>query len=86
MPQLPGLVSFNDLSAQVYVLGVLLHTNSDNKAANNLSGNNDEHRNGHNFRLAQLHNNNRYDTIHGKYDGTVEPDGDSLVIDGKKAD
>ena len=27
----------------------------------------------------------RYDTIHGKYDGTVEPDGDSLVIDGKKA-
>ena len=34
----------------------------------------------------QLHNNDtRYDTIHGKYDGTVEPDGDSLVIDGKKA-
>ena len=27
----------------------------------------------------------RYDTIHGKYDGTVEVDGDSLVIDGTKA-
>ena len=27
----------------------------------------------------------RYDTIHGKYDGTVEVDGDSLVIDGQKA-
>ncbi|CAE7804221.1 GAPC1 [Symbiodinium sp. CCMP2592] len=26
----------------------------------------------------------RYDTIHGKYDGTVEVDGDSLVIDGTK--
>jgi glyceraldehyde 3-phosphate dehydrogenase len=26
----------------------------------------------------------KYDTIHGKYDGTVEVDGDSLVIDGKK--
>eukprot|EP00439_Symbiodinium_sp_Y106_P076489 s219_g15.t1 len=25
-----------------------------------------------------------YDTIHGKYDGTVEVDGDSLVIDGQK--
>ncbi|OLQ02865.1 Glyceraldehyde-3-phosphate dehydrogenase, chloroplastic [Symbiodinium microadriaticum] len=26
----------------------------------------------------------KYDTIHGKYDGTVEVDGDSLVIDGQK--
>jgi len=26
----------------------------------------------------------KYDSIHGKYDGTVEPDGDSLVIDGTK--
>ena len=24
------------------------------------------------------------DTIHGKYDGTVEADGDSLVVDGQK--
>ena len=23
------------------------------------------------------------DTIHGKYDGTVEADGDSLVVDGQ---
>ena len=37
-------------------------------------------------RLLQLQlNNARYDTIHGKYDGTVEVDGDSLVIDGTKA-
>merc|ERR1712203_593827 len=26
----------------------------------------------------------KYDTIHGKYDGTIEVDGDSLVVDGKK--
>jgi len=26
----------------------------------------------------------KYDSIHGKYDGTVEVDGDSLVIDGQK--
>merc|ERR1711953_43909 len=26
----------------------------------------------------------KYDTVHGKYDGTVETDGDSLVIDGQK--
>merc|ERR1712078_209474 len=26
----------------------------------------------------------KYDSIHGRYDGTVEVDGDSLVIDGKK--
>merc|ERR1712040_10635 len=26
----------------------------------------------------------KYDTIHGKYDGTIEADGDSLVIDGQK--
>merc|ERR1712039_174970 len=26
----------------------------------------------------------KYDTIHGKYDGTIEADGDSLVIDGHK--
>jgi len=26
----------------------------------------------------------RYDTIHGKYDGTIETDGDSLVVDGLK--
>ena len=26
----------------------------------------------------------KYDTIHGKYDGTVEVDGDSLVVDGQK--
>lgn len=26
----------------------------------------------------------KYDTIHGKYDGTVEADGDSLVVDGQK--
>ena len=26
----------------------------------------------------------KYDTIHGKYDGTIEVDGDSLVIDGQK--
>merc|ERR1740121_1015875 len=26
----------------------------------------------------------KYDTIHGTYDGTIEADGDSLVIDGKK--
>jgi len=26
----------------------------------------------------------KYDTIHGRYDGTIEPDGDSLVIDGHK--
>merc|ERR1719502_2199390 len=26
----------------------------------------------------------KYDTIHGRFDGTVEVDGDSLVIDGKK--
>merc|ERR1711933_401970 len=26
----------------------------------------------------------KYDTIHGRYDGSIEVDGDSLVIDGKK--
>merc|ERR1719379_2250028 len=26
----------------------------------------------------------KYDSIHGKYDGTIEADGDSLVIDGQK--
>merc|ERR1712176_41308 len=26
----------------------------------------------------------KYDSIHGRYDGTVEVDGDSLVIDGQK--
>jgi len=26
----------------------------------------------------------KYDSIHGRYDGTIEADGDSLVIDGKK--
>merc|ERR1711933_204354 len=26
----------------------------------------------------------KYDSIHGRYDGTVEVDGDSLVVDGKK--
>jgi len=26
----------------------------------------------------------KYDSIHGRYDGTIEVDGDSLVIDGKK--
>ena len=26
----------------------------------------------------------KYDTIHGKYDGTVEVDGDSLIVDGTK--
>jgi glyceraldehyde 3-phosphate dehydrogenase len=26
----------------------------------------------------------KYDSVHGRYDGTVETDGDSLVIDGKK--
>merc|ERR1719329_1175518 len=26
----------------------------------------------------------KYDTIHGKYDGTIKVDGDSLVVDGKK--
>merc|ERR1711920_267105 len=26
----------------------------------------------------------KYDTIHGKYDGNIEVDGDSLVVDGKK--
>jgi len=26
----------------------------------------------------------KYDTIHGKYDGTIEVDGDSLVVDGQK--
>ena len=26
----------------------------------------------------------KYDTIHGKYDGTIEADGDSLVIDGHR--
>jgi glyceraldehyde 3-phosphate dehydrogenase len=26
----------------------------------------------------------KYDTIHGRYDGTIVPDGDSLVIDGLK--
>merc|ERR1712139_46265 len=26
----------------------------------------------------------KYDTIHGRYDGTIEADGDSLVIDGHK--
>ena len=26
----------------------------------------------------------KYDTIHGRFDGTVEVDGDSLVIDGNK--
>merc|ERR1712146_832707 len=28
----------------------------------------------------------KYDSIHGKYDGTVEVDGDSLVIDGQKVE
>jgi glyceraldehyde 3-phosphate dehydrogenase len=26
----------------------------------------------------------KYDSIHGRYDGTIEADGDSLVVDGKK--
>merc|ERR1712060_820692 len=26
----------------------------------------------------------KYDSIHGRYDGTIEVDGDSLVVDGKK--
>merc|ERR1719261_1689836 len=26
----------------------------------------------------------KYDSIHGRYDGTIEADGDSLIIDGKK--
>merc|ERR1719328_1006835 len=28
----------------------------------------------------------KYDSIHGRYDGTVEVDGDALVIDGKKVE